>query len=594
MEKKGFGAGFIEMLKSKVDIIQIIDERIRLERRGKAYWACCPFHHEKTPSFNVNEYEQYYHCFGCGESGDVITFLRKYENWSYLETVKYLAERAGVPLPKLDQSENYIKQKKERDTSIQILNLAREIYKQNIYEPQAVLAQNYLKKRKVGRRELENFEIGYSVSSFQVADILKQKGFSNQDLKNAGLCEIGKSGVAYDLLSERLMFPIVNSYGDCIGFSGRDLTGTSHAKYKNSPASAVFDKSKTVYAINLIKNLRREESVNNIIIVEGQFDVITMHHNGFRNTVACMGTAFTKEHIRELRRFTNQIILCLDGDEAGRKATLRTLDVLRDSELGVKVCVLPDGMDPDEFLSTYGSEKLRELLNNAMTPIDFKLFLAKKRHNLSTNEGKSAFLKEAIEFVSELPSSSEQEIYLQEVQKITGVSSEILRRDIKTTKIQETSPTTPDEKPKPSIQDGSVKAMQFVLACMLHKKPYTQNLPDLTEFIVNPTLTKLYEIIMSFRREGKEIIVSSVFDHFDMENENILKDIVNMNFEIIEDEEKYFKSCLWQIIESELKFRKGELSKQYKEEIDSAKKKQLLLDIAKIDLQLKNKNLGDF
>ncbi|MBQ4535272.1 MAG: DNA primase [Clostridia bacterium] len=602
MRGKELNPGFIEMLKSKVDIVQIVGERIRLDKRGKNYWACCPFHHEKTPSFNVVEFGQYFYCYGCGEKGDVITFLQKYENWNYVETVRYLANRAGVEMPKLGESEDYMKKKKERDTSLKILNAAKEIYKKNIYLPEAVLAQNYLKKRKVGRRELENFELGYATNSFQVVDILRSKGFTDQEMKTAGLCEFGKTGKPYDPLSERLMFPIVNAYGDCIGFSARDLTGESRAKYKNSPASAVFDKSKTVYAINLIKNLRHEQTVKNIIIVEGQFDVITMHHYGFRNTVACMGTAFTKEHIRELRRFTDQIILCLDGDEPGQKATLRTLEVLRDSELSVRVCVLPNGQDPDEFLSTHGAEELKKLLDNALPPMDFRLLVAKKNHNIETNEGKTAFLKEAIGFIAQLTSSSEQEIYLKEVQKITGISVDVLRRDlaavekqpVQITKSQVIEDILNDERPKNAIQDGTIKATQFVLASMLHKKPYAANMPDIGRFIVNPTLKKLYEILQTLKHEGKEIVASSVLDNFDIENENILKDVVNMNFEIIAEEEKYFKSCLWQTIENELKFRKSDLSEQYKVEMDSAKKKELLLEIAKIDLQLKNKNLGDF
>ena len=598
MENKGIDAGFIEKLKSKVDIVQIINERIPLERRGKNYWACCPFHHEKTPSFNVMEYSQYYHCYGCGESGDVISFLQQYERWTYIEAVKYLAERTGMEMPEFQVNENYAKKKKEKDTSIQILNIAKDLYKENIYKPEAKLAQEYIKKRKITRKELESFELGYSINPFQVANILKDKGFTDQDLKNAGLCELSKNGNAYDPLAERLMFPIINNFGDCIGFSARDLTGESHAKYKNSPASAVFDKSKTVYAINLVKNLRHEETVNNIIIVEGQFDVITMHRYGFRNTVACMGTAFTEHHVRELKRFTNQVILCLDGDSAGQKATLRALAILEENGLPAKVCILPNGQDPDEFLSTNGADELKKLLDNALPPMDYKLHITKNRHKLSTNEGKAAFLKESIDQISQLKSGSEQEIYLKEVQKISGVSVDILRRDLNAKKpsqanrIQQNNQE--NEQIPTKIQDGTIKATQFVLACMLHNKPYANAIPNLSEFIINPTLKKLYEIIIQHKKEGKEIILSSVLNNFEDQNQAILDGIANINFEIITDEEKYFNTCLWQTIQNELKFRKNELSEQYKVEIDSAKKKELLLEITKIDTQLKNKNLGDF
>lgn len=596
MEHKKIDSAYVSLLKSKINLVDIIGERIRLEKRGRAWWANCPFHHEKTPSFIVNENEQYYHCYGCGESGDVIAFLRKYENWSYIEALRYLSEKAKMPLPDFQVSEDYAKIKQQRDKAIRILNIAREVYKQNIYSPKAKIAQDYLKKRKVGRRELEGFELGYSISPFDITNILRDKGFSNEDMKLAGICEIGKSGKPYDLFSERLMFPIVNIYGDCIGFSGRDLTGDARAKYKNSPSTAVFDKSKTIYAINLISELKKTQPLNNIILVEGQFDVITMHHYGFRNTVACLGTAFTSEHIKQLKRFSDNLILCFDGDEAGQKATLRTLNVLDGSGMNVKVCTLPANTDPDEFLEKFGADKLKEKIENAISPMDYKILNTKTKYDISTNEGKSGFIKDILKQISAISSSSEQEIYLKEIQKITGVSVDILRRDITTTSTKDTSPPknlVEDIELPRTMQDGTIKAMQFVLASLLFKKPYANITINLEPYIINPTLRQLYKLIKEHQNQGKTLIISNVFDHFDDQDKPILQAVIGTNFEVIDDQEKYFTSCLWQVVEHELKFRKSELSKQYMTEENPELRRKIILEITQIDTQLKNKNLGD-
>lgn len=593
MKESLYSQDFIATLKSKNDIVSVIGKYVRLDKKGRNFWACCPFHHEKTPSFCVNEYEQFYHCFGCGESGDVITFLRKYENLTYMEAIKYLADNVGMELPTFENNEKYIQQKKQKDTSLKILNLAKEIYKKNIYLSTAKLAQEYIKKRKVTKKELEKFELGYSVDAFQIVNELKKLNFTKEELKISGVCEIGKSGKPYDFLSERLIFPIVNSHGDCIGFSGRDLKNSKIMKYKNTSTTLVFDKSKTIYGINLIKKLKQTQPLSYIIMVEGQFDVITMHRYGFENTIACLGTAVTKEHLRELKRFTDKVILCLDGDFAGQKATLRTLETFNNSDIEVKVAILPNGQDPDEFLSKNGNKKMQELLQNAVTPMDFKIYIAKNKYNLEKNSGKTSFVKEVLKEINKLPSNSEKEIYLKEINQITNISIDILRRDL----IQ--SPVIPPKIQQkkwelPNEQNSTIKATNFIIASLLFNKKYSNLKIDLNKFLTDPSLKKLYNLIQDNKQKGQKIIVSTLFDIFDVDNEHNIKEIINFNFEEVGNEKSYFYSCLWQLIENYLKFRKSDLSKQYTKEIDLKNKKNLLNEIAKIDIQLKNKNLGEF
>lgn len=597
MKDSIFSPAFIEELKAKNDIVNIIGKYVRLEKKGKNFWGCCPFHHEKTPSFCINEYEQFYHCFGCGESGDVITFLRKYENMEYIDAIKLLAENAGLQLPEMEKNEKFAEAKRQKDKSLKILEIAKDFYKKNLYLSTAKPAQDYIKKRKLTKRELDDFELGYSPNYFDIVNLLKSHKFTDAEMKASGVCELGKSGKPYDFLSERLIFPIVDAQGDCIGFSGRDLSGSGYMKYKNTSATVVFNKSKAIYAINLIKRLKQEKGLDTIILVEGQFDVITMHRFGFKNTAACLGTAVTKDHLRQLKRFADNVILCLDGDSAGQKATLRTLEVFREMpELNVKVAILPSGQDPDEFLSSNGTEGMQKLLSGAVSPMTFKIFVLKNKYNLEKLDEKMKFIKESLTEIKKLATNAEQEIYLAELGKLTNVSIDILRRDLDTSSAPtNASSTKPTEKPSPSPElDANIKAVKFVLSAMLFKKDYAQTPINLEEYIVNPSLKRLYQLLISKQNVGEELKVSTLYDVFDVEQDKVIQDVINFEFSSITNPQEYFLNSVWQMIENELKFRKATLSKQYKEEIISSKKIELLTQINEIDKQLKKKNLGDF
>lgn len=591
--------GFLQELKAKNDIVKIIGKYVRLEKKGKNHWGCCPFHHEKTPSFAINEYEQFYHCFGCGESGDVITFLMKYENMTYPEAVRTLAENAGMQVPTLENEEKYVSQKKLKDRCLEILNIAKEFYKETIYKPIAKPAQDYIKKRKLTRRELEDFQLGYSPNSFDIVNLLRKKGFKDEELTASGVCDMSKSGIPYDFVRERLVFPIINAQNDCIGFSGRNLKSDDNVKYKNTATTLLFNKSKAVFGINLLKKLKQEKGLDTIVLVEGQFDVITMHHYGFKNAVACMGTAITRDHLRELKRLAQNMILCLDGDGAGQKASLRSLEVFaQEPDINLKIAVIPNNADPDELLQQYGSEKMQEVLDNALTPMAFKIHYIKQKYNLTKLDEKTKFIKEVLAEISKLSSNTEQEFYLLDIAKIADVSVDILRRDL-----EKTPPAQPTFAPQPQPQlpappqtelDGTTKAIKFVLASFVHKKAFAKYEINLAQYITNPTLCQLFKFLWDKHKSNEDFKISQLYDKFNIETEKIVQDIINFNFAEVVDEENYFQNCLWQIVENELKFRKMNLSKQYKEEIDGSKRNELLGKIVEIDKQLKRKNLGDF
>lgn len=591
MPDKGY-SDFREQLKSRNDIVSVISKYVHLEKRGRNFWACCPFHHERTPSFCVNEMEQFYHCFGCKESGDVIKFVMKYENLDYSEAIKVLAENAGMELPKYSDDQKYIELKKEKDRLFDILNLAKEHYKENIYLPQAKRAQEYIKLRGIGKRELEGFEIGYSLNWQEMVNYLLNKGKKAEDIVKAGIGEKDQQwNKLYDNLGERLIFPIVNANGDCVGFSARDITGTSKAKYKNTPGTIVFDKSKTVYGINLVKKQKQAVGIENIVIVEGQMDVIAMHKAGFRQTVACLGTALTFAHTKELRRFSENIVLCFDGDFAGIKASLRAIPILELAGLNVRVAVLPNGMDPDEYLKAYGAEKLQELLKAAVPATDFKILSVKMKYNQSNPAEKTKFVAEALAILRDLKTEAEKDIYLKMVKDISGVPLDVLRRDLN---MQPAEDKPENIIPADAKTSGVDKAIAFILASMLRREEYANVKMDLTPLIGKQKQIDLYNIIKDKLASGENLHVSTVFDYFDVENEPEIKEVLNFNFEDIANKPQYFSECLWVLVENYLKNKQAVYTEKFKLATTQEERKEILVELNNITKKLKNKNLEDF
>ena len=336
--QKGYSATWLDELKRKSDIVNVVSKYVRLEQKGRKYWGCCPFHAEKTPSFCVDP-EGFYHCFGCKEGGDVIRFVEKMESCDFMDAVKILAENCHMELPELSGvDDQVIKKKKEKDRVIKVLDCAYKHYQSNLYLDSAKKAQEYIKSRGFTRRELEDFKIGYSNSWTDLVSHLKKQGFSYEEMLLAGLIakKEGSSNY-YDVMGGRLIFPIFNSFNECIGFSARILEKSDYAKYKNTAETIVFQKNRVVFGINLLKKLKQSGGLSQIILVEGQIDVIAMHRAGFRSTVACMGTALTENHAKELKKLCDNVLICFDGDSAGVKATLRSIDILKNAGLNITI-----------------------------------------------------------------------------------------------------------------------------------------------------------------------------------------------------------------------------------------------------------------
>ncbi len=583
MQSKGFSFEWLQELKRKNDLVSVASNYLRIEQKGRRFWACCPFHSEKTPSFSINAEDGIYYCFGCKESGDVIKFIEKMENLDFYDAVKFLAERSGMPMPELESTQEIGKKKKLKERILLALDYAYKHYVENLYSKDAVKAQEYIKKRKFTRRELEDFKIGYSKSWTDIVDHLHKKGFSDEELISAGICG-KKNNHIFDVLGERLVFPIFNSFGECIGFSARALEKTDFAKYKNTAETLVFQKGKIVFGINLLKQLKQQQGLSKIILVEGQMDVIAMHKGGFKSTVACMGTALTTDHVNELKRYSNNIVLCFDNDEAGEKATLRAIEMFRNEGVDLKVVNLEGGKDPDEVLNNIGKEKLQEMIDNAVPYMDYLINYHLKKHDLKKPEEKNRFVKDVLSEIKKLKSEPLFEPYLEKVRDLTNIPIEILRREI-----GENVKFASNEKKQVVInnEQGNNKAVEYILASLLHHKKYVNERINYRELLEE--YGKYLDII------DMNLPLSSIFDLEGTNDDKLLLNIINYNFSLYENvEERYFNECLWLVAEEKLRKRQVSLNLEFKTCEDLEERTLIAKKLMKVTNDLKNKNLEVF
>ncbi len=579
-----FSVDWLQELKRKSDLVSIASNYLRLEQKGRRFWACCPFHNEKTPSFSINAEDGVYYCFGCKESGDVIKFVEKMENIDFYDAVKLLADKAGMQIPELVSSEEAGKKQKLKERLLSALDFAEKHYEENLYSKDALEAQQYIKMRKFTRRELIDFKIGYSKDWTDIVDYLHQKGFTDDELITAGICG-KKNDRVFDVLAGRLVFPIFNAFNECIGFSARALQKTDFAKYKNTAETPVFQKGKVVFGINLLKRLKQQEGLNKIILVEGQMDVIAMHKGGFKNTVACMGTALTKDHIQELKRYSKNIVLCFDNDGAGEKATLRAIELFRGEGVDLKVATLHGGKDADEVLNNLGREELEKMIDNAEPYMNFLISYYKKQYDLNKPEEKGKFVKAILAEIKKFELDIEREPYLDIVRDLTNIPLEVLRRDLGGKIVVEETKKEKTEESK--SESGNVKAVEFILSSLLHHKDFVNNQID------------YYKLLDGYERYLKLIELnmplSSLYDLDGTSEDKLLLNMINYNFNLYENvEAKYFNECLWIIAEEKLKKQQAKLNAEYKNCEDLTERAKIAKELGRIARDLQNKNMEVF
>ncbi len=402
----------VEEVRSKVDIVDIVSGYVKLQKKGSNYFGLCPFHNEKSPSFSVAPGKQIYYCFGCGAGGNAITFLMEYENYSFPEALQVLADRVGVTLPKEEMSKEARAQADLRASLLEINKLAANYFYYQLKHPQGRLGYDYLRNRQLSDDTIRRFGLGFaSKRGDDLYRFLREKGYTDQLLKETGLVSIEERGT-HDKFWNRVMFPIMDVNNRVIGFGGR-VMGDGAPKYLNSPETRLFDKSRNLYGLNYAKASREKF----FLICEGYMDVIAMHQAGFTNAVASLGTAFTKQHASLIKRYTDQVILTYDSDDAGVKAALRAIPILKEAGVSARVLNMKPYKDPDEFIKNMGAHAFRERINEARNSFLFEIDVLKRNYNLEDPEQKTGFYNAAARKLLEFPEALERDNYIQAVSR---------------------------------------------------------------------------------------------------------------------------------------------------------------------------------
>lgn len=545
MANTSLSPDFLEELRSRNDIVEVASKYITLNRRGSNHWACCPFHNEKTPSFSVKEDGQFFKCFGCGESGNVIKFVMKMENVDFFTACEILCKNAGMNMPSSADNEEMQRRKRERDTAYSILRATTEFYHNNLLNNPNSLQAQYLKKRKISEEMIEKFQIGASLDYDTLPRYLEKCGFREQDMINAGVVSKSEEyNKLSDFYGKRLLFPIFNGFGDVVAYSGRSVEDNpTKTKYKNTPQTAIFNKSEILFGYNFVRDLKKEHMLDTIIIVEGHIDVIACHQVGINNTIGCMGTALTPIHAKKIKQLVDNVILCLDGDNAGTNATYKAIDTLKEVGLNVKVVRLSKAKDPDEYIKTYGKDAFMNELMTGVDCVDFVLKDTAKKYNLDSNMERSKYINEALNYISKFATKAEQEIYLAEVQKLVRVPIDALRKSM-VQSVEKKPVDSAVEVVRDNIRDNYIRESKILLLSSILYKKYST--PRDVEYLFNgdDELTALYRFLVEKIEENKSYNVSTLFDNFDINANSLIDKVINYVFPNEDVFDNYLKDTI--------------------------------------------------
>ncbi len=519
----------IEEVRTRNDIVEVISGYVRLQKKGSNYFGLCPFHNEKSPSFSVSPGKQMYYCFGCGAGGNVITFLMEYENQTFPEAVRTLAQRAGIALPEADDSKEARQADSRRAKLLEINKEAAKYFYYQLRTERGSVGMEYLRKRELSDETMNHFGLGYANKySNDLIQYLKSKGYSEDLIRDAGLCNVDQKHGMYDKFWNRVMFPIQDINHRVIGFGGR-VMGDGKPKYLNSPETEIFDKSRNLYGLNFARTSRK----GNVILCEGYMDVIAMHQAGFTQAVASLGTAFTSGQACLLRRYANEILLSYDSDGAGVNAALRAIGILKEAGMTGRVINLEPYKDPDEFIKALGGEEFQKRLDHAENSFFFELRQLQKNYDLSDPEQKTAFHREIARKLCTFSEEVERENYIEAVAQKYHISFENLRRLVGTYAAQ-TGLAQPVIRPKSGVQKKNtaaegIKNSQKLLLTWLVEQPqlYRQiskyiSPKDFTEGLYEKVADRLFEeleqgninpasIISMFEEEEDQREAASLF-----------------------------------------------------------------------------------
>lgn len=536
----------VEEVRMKNDIVDVVSGYVKMQKKGSSYFGLCPFHNEKSPSFSVSPGKQMFYCFGCGAGGNVFTFVMKYENYTFQEAIKMLAERAGVNLPEIEYSEEAKRKEDKRTKLLEINKEAAKYFYYQLRSERGKIGLDYLKGRQLSEDTMKQFGLGFSnVTSDDLVKYLKKKGYEDQLIQEAGLASFDERYGFHDKFWNRVMFPIQDINHRVIGFGGR-VMGDGKPKYLNSPETMIFDKSRNLYGLNFARTSRKDQ----IILCEGYMDVISMHQAGFTQAVASLGTAFTAGQANILRRYAKEVILAYDSDGAGINAALRAIGILKEVELTGKVLNLTPHKDPDEFIKTEGVEAFQERINQAENSFFFELRIMEQNYNLQDPESKTQFHREIAKKLCEFSEDVERENYIQAVADKYHIGFDNLRKLV-LSYASKTGMVQPAVRPKSGIQQKNTpeenrrKPQRLFLTWLVEEpavypkvKKYI-SLEDFTEDLYKKVAERLFEDL-----EKGEINPAAIISLFtDEEEQREAAGVFNTRLQEIttkQDKEKAF------------------------------------------------------
>ena len=460
----------VEEVRTRNDIVDVISGYVKLQKKGANYFGLCPFHNEKSPSFSVSPQKQMYYCFGCGAGGNAITFIMEYENYTFPEALKVLADRAGVHLPEIEYSREERAKADKRSTLLEINKLAANYFYYQLHQPQGKLGYDYFRKRELSDETIRRFGLGFAnKTSNDLYQYLRSKGYTDEILRDSGLVTMEERGT-YDKFWNRVMFPIMDVNNRVIGFGGR-VMGDGKPKYLNSPETLIFDKSRNLYGLHRARTSRKPY----FIVCEGYMDVISLHQAGFTNAVASLGTALTAGHAALIKRYVNEVYLTYDSDEAGTKAALRAAPILREAGVTTRVIRMEPYKDPDEFIKNLGAEAFEERIRKARNSFMFGLEMLGKGYDLNAPEGKTEFLREAARRLARFEEEIERDNYIEAVAKTYHVGYEELKKLVVKVAVQ-SGMAAPATKPRQTIrqetpkEDGHIRSQKILLTWLIDRE----------------------------------------------------------------------------------------------------------------------------
>ncbi len=512
----------IEEVRMRSDIVDVISGYVKLQKKGSNLFGLCPFHHEKSPSFSVSPSKQMYHCFGCGVSGNVITFVMEYENYSFREAVEMLADRSGVKLPKMEYSKEAKAKADRKAALLEINKLAANYFYYQLKQPQGKIGYDYLVKRKLTDETIRRFGLGFSNKiSDDLYRYLKSKGYEDELLKDTGLVTIEERG-ARDKFWNRVMFPIMDVNSRVIGFGGR-VMGDAKPKYLNSPETMIFDKSRNLYGLNRARRTKKPY----FLLCEGYMDVISLHQAGFTNAVASLGTALTPGHAALIHRYVQEVYLTYDSDGAGTRAALRAMPILRDAGITAKIIRMEPYKDPDEFIKNLGAEAFEERIASARNVFMYSLEVLEKDYDMNSPEGKTEFMKETARRLTQFEEEIERNNYIEAVAKAYHVGFEELRKLVGKMAVQ-TGLAKPAERPreiqnnrKNKKEDGILVSQKVLLTWLIESEEIFHQIEkyitpeDFSEGLFRKVAELLYE-----QYEKHEANPAQIMNHFTDEEEH--------------------------------------------------------------------------